>query len=312
VGPREPAVTFDVGTNTLIMLVASLRQDGSVEVLHDLARIVRLGEGVDATGKLSGDATRRTLAEMRNLVRLARKLKVPPERSAAVGTAALRDAIGADRFLKDAAGILGHPLEVIAGDEEARLTWLAVARGLAEEPGTGPGPRAVVDIGGGSTEVVLGRGDDILSRKSINIGSVRMTERHVTDDPPRHQVPALRAAIRAELAGAIPDIRPSELVGVAGTVTTLGAIAHAVDPYDPDRVHGIRLHRPDLETLLDDLSGMTLEDRRDLRGLEPKRADVIVAGAAILLELLNAFGAASVRVCDHGVRYGLWHDRFGG
>ena len=168
----------------------------------------------------------------------------------------------------------------------------------------------MIDIGGGSTEVVLGRGEAISDRRSVDVGSVRLTERHVRTDPQAPALPALRAAVRAALAP-FAGVRPEELVGVAGTVTTLAAVRDGVAPYDPARVQGLLLTRADVESSMERLAALPLAERARVPGLEPKRADVIVAGAAILLEAMDVLGVPAVRVCDHGVRWGLWHARFG-
>jgi exopolyphosphatase/guanosine-5'-triphosphate,3'-diphosphate pyrophosphatase len=243
---RAPAAALDLGTNTLLLLVAAPGDGPGAppRVLADECRIVRIGQGVDATRRLAPAAVARTLGALGGYAETLRRLGVPRARVAAVATSALRDVADAGEFLGEAAALLGAPFEIISGDEEARLTWLAVARAFPAPGGAAAegALRAVLDVGGGSTEVVLGCGARILERQSIDIGSVRLTERHVHEDPPAAAVPALRAAAREAFAP-FATARPAEVVGVAGTVTTLAAVRDAVTPYQPERVHGQRLSR---------------------------------------------------------------------
>jgi exopolyphosphatase/guanosine-5'-triphosphate,3'-diphosphate pyrophosphatase len=229
-----------------------------------------------------------------------------------VGTSAMRDAEGGEAFRERAGALLGVEPRVISGDEEARLTFEGALVGL---PAAGGGEMLVFDVGGGSTELVLGDRGGIRAAKSLDVGGVRLTERHLRSDPPTApQLDAVRADVRAALSGLTGDLaavsgslseRGADLVGVAGTVTSLAAIAAAVDPYDASRIHGARLLREELAELAVRLGSMTIEARRQVKGLSPKRADVIVAGAIVCDEVAAWSGATGVIASDRGVRWGL-------
>ncbi|MSP24990.1 MAG: Ppx/GppA family phosphatase [Myxococcales bacterium] len=294
--------TVDIGTNSVLLLIADVR-DGDLYAIVERATITRLGEGVDSTGSLSRGARERTLAciaDYANQITLHRADFI-----AAVGTSAMRDATGGDALSDEVEAILGARPEIVSGEREARLTFDGALIGL--EP---TGLLAVFDIGGGSTEIIVGarvgRGAGTLSRAvSLDIGSVRLTERHVRSDPPRAvELQAIRRDIRVALRAA-PKLDGRPLVGVAGTMTTLAAYCHGVVPYDPRRVHGAVLGREALSDAALALAAMPLADRRRAAGIEPQRADVIVAGALIADEICELAKAARVLVSDRGVRWGL-------
>jgi exopolyphosphatase/guanosine-5'-triphosphate,3'-diphosphate pyrophosphatase len=319
--------TIDIGTNTVLLLVARAAQAGGVEVLEERAEITRLGRGIGGDGKLGTIGIERTLAALREYAAAARRHGA---RIAAVGTEALRRAPNAADFLAPAAEILGTPIEVIDGAREAALTFRAVT---ATFPDARTGGMTVVDIGGGSTEIVIANGGQPSFRTSLPLGSVRLTERFIRHDPPeRDEIGATLTAIDAELAGVpFPGRNPetgseppattprlqtlagapaggAPLVGVAGTVTSLAAMALALESYDPARVHGFHLPLVDLDRQIDRLARATAPEREKMIGLDPRRADVILAGALILDRIARAAGASDVRVSDHGIRWGLLHE----
>jgi exopolyphosphatase/guanosine-5'-triphosphate,3'-diphosphate pyrophosphatase len=228
---------------------------------------------------------------------------------AAVGTEALRRAPNAAAFLEPAAEILGSPVEVIDGTREAALTFRAVAEAFPEVLA---GALVVVDIGGGSTEIVIAIRGTVKFNVSLPLGSVRLTESYIRHDPPRlDEIAALTAAIDAGLAGVpfpVPVSTPITLVGVAGTVTSLAAMAEALVSYDPARVHGYRLSQAALGEQVARLRVGTQAARERIVGLDPRRADVILAGALILQRISAAAAVAEVRVSDRGIRWGLMHE----
>jgi exopolyphosphatase/guanosine-5'-triphosphate,3'-diphosphate pyrophosphatase len=300
--------TVDLGTNTALLLVAELSH-GKLRSVFDRAEIVRLGRGVYQRGRLDPATAERVLALLAEFRDEAQRLGA--QGLAAVGTASLRDASDGDAFREKARQVLGAPLELISGDEEARLAALSVARAFPS-----PRPRVIFDIGGGSTELVLVEGDQILGRRSYPIGSVRFTEQFIKNDPPtQDELTALQSAADAcfvDLPFAAPVWSgPADLFGTAGTVTTLQAIADEVDPYDPPRIHGAVLSADSVASIVRRLSSLSLAARQQVRGLAPGRADVILAGATIFLAILRRLGAASATVSDHGLRHGLWWSRFG-
>jgi exopolyphosphatase/guanosine-5'-triphosphate,3'-diphosphate pyrophosphatase len=296
--------TIDVGTNTVLLLVAE-RREGALAPILERAEITRLGRGVDATGRLDAAAMAETVAVLASFALDARRLGA--EVVASVATSAARDAAnGADFFAaaREAAGLVP---EVIAGEEEARLVYASAWRDF------GPGSLAVLDVGGGSTEFTAGDGPEPRARTSLQVGAVRLTERHVRHDP---VLPAEVAAIRSAAAGALAplsrlaaEVRAARLVGVAGTVTTLEAVKQALPAYDAARVHGATLTLAETDALVERLASLTVAARAALPGMEPKRADVILAGAVVIAEALRATGFDRVVVSDRGVRWGLLHDR---
>lgn len=302
----KKVAAIDIGTNSVLLVIAAA-EPGGARPLLERATITRMGEGVDQTKSLAPAAVERNLACLRAYAEDLRAHGSPP--LDVVGTSALRDARGAEDFLDEAERILGVRPRVIAGDEEARLTFRGALSGLALS-----GKLLVFDIGGGSTELIVGEAGGSAppeSRVSLDIGSVRLFERYVRSDPPRaDDLSRVSAQIAEQLAGAAPLQRisqgePITLVGVAGTVTTLKAVELGLTPYDPARVHGAVLTLSSVEELCAKLASLPLSVRSQLPGLEPKRADVIVAGALIVRELLRRAGATETVVSDRGVRFGL-------
>ncbi|AUX21093.1 Ppx/GppA phosphatase family protein [Sorangium cellulosum] len=299
---------IDIGTNSVLLLIAE-RRGGDVVALAERATITRLGQGVDAARALAPEAVERTLA---CLARYGEELRaLGAQRVDAVGTSAMRDAAGGEAFIARARELIGAAPRVISGREEAELTFAGALTGL-EVPAQGP--RVVFDVGGGSTEIIVGGADGaVVQSASLDVGSVRLTERHIRSDPPAEaELDAVRADARAALA-TLPAERLAAaptLVGVAGTVTTLAAIVRDVVPYEGARVHGARISRAEIVALTSRLASMPLAARRQLRALDPARADVIVAGSVLIEEILawiSRISGSSVDLVasDRGVRWGL-------
>lgn len=294
--------SIDIGTNSALLLIADVRGASLTRVL-DRAVVTRLGAGVDASRALAPDAVARTLDVLREYALELRARGVTALR--AVATSAVRDTTNRDDFLGPARALLGVEVETLSGEEEARATFRGALLGLALEAGE---PVVTFDIGGGSTEVIIGRaGDrDPRSARSIDIGAVRLTERHLRADPPTaNELLALRVAADRALAALGASPMGHTLVGLAGTVTTLAAVHEAVVPYAHERIHGMRLARPVVDLVADRLTSLPLDLRRAVPGLDPRRADVIVAGVVIVQAVMDWAGAASFVVSDGGVRVGL-------
>jgi exopolyphosphatase/guanosine-5'-triphosphate,3'-diphosphate pyrophosphatase len=289
---------IDIGTNSVLLLVARRGPDGALEVARDQSTITRLGQGVASTGVLDTEAIARTLE---CLERYRHRAEALGATITAVTTEGVRIAKNPLAFLDPAEAVLGTPVRILSGAEEAELSYLSVAR---ETPGDGP--LRVLDIGGGSTELVVGDGRQIHAAVSLPIGSVRLTERHVTSDPPS---PAAIAAIREDALEALRARSPMsplpELHGLAGTVTTCAALLLDLPEYDRDRVDGSRFTPAQVAALRDALAAETLEERCRRPTLEHGRADVIVAGLTILLAALEHCGAETLVVRDRGLRYAL-------
>lgn len=301
--PRFAAI--DVGTNTVRLLVAEARAPGAYAVMHQAQAITRLGEGLEATGRLTAAAIERTVAALAEYAEAARRLGALAVR--AVATSAAREAANQEAFLT-AAATAGCAVEIVGPDEEARLTTLGALSLLPR-----PASRClVIDIGGGSTELTRAVGGLPRASVSLPLGVVKLTERFLPDDPPAAAaLAALRVHVREALAVGVSfrgDLGPAEAIGTAGTVTTLAALELGLDPYDPERVTGHRLTSGRVRELLARLAGMPLAERRRLPGLEPGRADVIVAGTCLLAETLAVLGFEALTVSDGGLREGVLLD----
>ncbi|MGI5167295.1 exopolyphosphatase [Spirillospora sp. CA-253888] len=299
---------IDCGTNSVRLLIADITGDGAGGTLTDVERrmeIVRLGQGVDRTGRLAPEALERTFAAMRGYAALiaehgAEKVRV-------VATSATRDAENRAEFVNGVVEIFGVVPEVITGDEEARLSFIGATRELAElRPAR---PYLVVDIGGGSTEFVLGSAE-VEAARSVNIGCVRMTERHLRDgDPPTpDQISGAAADIDAALAEVretVPVDEARTLVGLAGSVTTVAGIALGLAEYDPARIHQARITAAQVHEVTRDLLHATRAERAEIGVMHPGRVDVIGAGALILDRIMREYGFGAVVVSEHDILDGI-------
>jgi exopolyphosphatase/guanosine-5'-triphosphate,3'-diphosphate pyrophosphatase len=295
----------DIGTNSTRLLVADVSKDGQLTEVERHTEVTRLGEGVDSSGSLTPAAMERvyaTLARYRGIADAA-----GAERRIAVATSAVRESENGPELAEHVRERLGFDIRTIDGDEEARLTFLGATHRRApggSTPATATTPDAlVIDIGGGSTELVTGRpGHHPSFHVSTRLGSVRQTERHLADDPPQHsQLEALAAEARDILAAAAPErIRSGvgSAIAVAGTPTSLAAIDLELDPYDPDRVDRYRLTLAAAERILAMLALLSLDQRRNVKGLHPGRAPTIVAGTTILVAALRLFELEEVEVSE--------------
>jgi exopolyphosphatase/guanosine-5'-triphosphate,3'-diphosphate pyrophosphatase len=302
-GRGQRIAVVDLGTNTTRLLVCEVR-DGSLRELDRRTKITRLGEGLDESGRLTDAARERVsdaLAEYRAGID-----ELGATRAVAVATSAIREAENGPAFRDELTERFSLEIRTITGEEEARLTFHGATSGRRSET---RGEVLVFDIGGGSTEFMVGNpGADPGFVVSTGAGSVRQTERHLHDDPPGHeQVHALAEEIRTLLASGIPEeVREAvnDGIAVAGTATSLAAISQELDPYDPDRVHGYRLELGEGERILAMLAAMPLAERRDVAGLHPDRAPTIVAGALILVEATRAFGLDWVETSEADLLHG--------
>jgi exopolyphosphatase/guanosine-5'-triphosphate,3'-diphosphate pyrophosphatase len=298
----------DIGTNTILCLIAELKEDGSFLVLDDLAEIARLGAGVHQSGVIGSEAEDRSLQVLRRYVKRCQDLEV--EQIVAVGTSALREARNSAEVRARFKEELGVDVRVLSGDQEARYSFLAVQQGLPlNQRGL-----LVVDVGGGSTELIRGDEAGVSQAVSLNIGSVRLTEQFLHSDPVRREeYDKLMAAVETELATLphqwLRDNSRLTLVGIAGTFTTLAAIDKKLVRYSHGEVHGSRLTLNEVRRQVALFLGQTIAQRRRIPGLEPMRADVILAGACLIEKLMTLFCADEVIVSDQGVRYGLLYER---
>ena len=292
----------DIGTNSTRLLIADVR-DGRIAELRRRSEVTRLGEGVDASGRLGDEPRGRVFAVLDSYAEEIASEEC--EITTGVLTSAVRDAENGAEFKDEVRRRYGIDANVIDGDTEAQLTYLGATAERATADG---GPIVVIDIGGGSTEYVIGESARVTFHVSTQAGVVRQTERHLHDDPPTHeQLEALADEVRAIIADQVPaDLRQSvaRAVAVAGTATSCAAIDQELEPYDATRVHGYHLQDGGLELMLARLAEMDLEHRRRVAGLDPNRAPTIVAGVVILLEAVRAFGLREVEVSEHDILWG--------
>jgi exopolyphosphatase / guanosine-5'-triphosphate,3'-diphosphate pyrophosphatase len=284
----------DLGTNSTRLLVADVA-NGRVAEIARKTRVTRLGEGVDARRRLLPEP----IARVRNVLSdFRRELKAAgAERTLAVATSAVRDAENGEAFLGEVEWSYGFATRLLTGDEEAALTFRGVTTGGSLEPGT-----LILDLGGGSTELVLGGPDGVELHDSLNIGSVRLTERFLHRDPPSPaELEDCAEAVRSLLSegfSAETCALVHKAIGVAGTITTLAALDLGLPEYDAERVHGHRIDRAGVDRQLERLAGVPLSERRRIPSLDPDRAPVIVAGAVIVRELLDFFGLPDLEVSE--------------
>jgi exopolyphosphatase / guanosine-5'-triphosphate,3'-diphosphate pyrophosphatase len=306
---------IDCGTNSIRMLVADLteRENGTVWLrdVHREMRIVRLGQGVDATGRLAPEALARTRAALVDYAAVAARRGV--RRLRMVATSATRDAGNRDEFFAMTEEVLGVRAEVISGDEEATLSFTGAVGDL--DPADGP--FVVADVGGGSTELVFGAWDgvkaDVLAAKSVDIGCVRLTERCLHTDPPTAEEIAAGVALTTEVLGGafavVPVDQAHTFIGVAGTVTTLSAVSQGLTEYDAERTHLSRLGLDELRLTTERLLGLTHDQRAALGSIHPGRVDVIGGGAIVVRtlaeELARRAGISELVVSEHDILDGI-------
>jgi exopolyphosphatase / guanosine-5'-triphosphate,3'-diphosphate pyrophosphatase len=305
-GPRRYAV-IDVGTNSIKFHIAERDAAGSWHTIVDRAEMTRLGENLQDRGTISAEPLERTAAAIAGMVEEARRHGV--RATAAAGTAGLRMAQNRDDVVAVIQSRTGLTVEVIEGEEEGRLAYLAVRAEL----GVGEGSLAVFDTGGGSTQFTFGQGDHVDEHFSVNVGAVRYTERFGLAGAVTPEVlgDAL-AAISADLSRIDGRPPPDALVGMGGAVTNLTAVKLGLATYDPDAVQGAVLDRAEIDRQIEHYRSRDAEARRATVGLQPKRADVILAGACIVRTVMEKLGQQSLTVSDRGLRHGLLIDRFGG
>ncbi len=296
-GSKRVAV-IDVGTNSARLLVADVAERG-VRKVERRSTVTRLGRGVDLSGRLAVEAIEDACGAIGGYLETVRELEV--ETVDAIATSAVRDASNGGAFVAELRERFALTARVLDGEEEARLTYLGASS--EEEPRV---PTLVIDIGGGSTELIVGREKEISFHTSLQAGVVRHSERHIASDPPTAaELEALAADVRGLIEEAAAEATdPEEGIAVAGTPTSLAAIDLQLEPYDPDRVHGHELGLRAIQRMLSRLASVPLAERREIAGLHPDRAPTIVAGVVILVEAMRAFGLDRITVSEHDILYG--------
>lgn len=297
--------TIDIGTNSTLLLVAEVLPDKKVRVVEDKMTVTRLGAGLSRMGNISPDSKECTLNAISDYINICRSHGV--KKISIVGTAALRTAKNAGEFIFEAEKIANQHIEVLGGEREAELTYKAAVHDFGNDI-------IVIDIGGGSTEFIGTDKKKKLIMKSLNIGCVNLTEQFLISDPVGDiELSRFRSKVRFKLESNIDFAtfaRPNdrELVATSGTATSIASMVLKLSPYDANRVHGFKLKIDELRNIIDELKFKSLEERKKIRGLDPKRADVIAAGAGILHEAMSVLGFATVTVSDRGLKWGLLYE----
>jgi len=294
----------DIGTNSTRLLVSEVdTESGRVEDLHRESQVTRLGDGVDSGGRLCQEAMERVFSTLSGYRSTMDRLGC--EKNVAVLTSAVRDASNGEQFTEQVRSRFNLDARVLSGDEEAQLTFLGAMSGRDE---ASQEPTVVIDIGGGSTEFIVGSGHTTSFHVSVQAGVLRMSERHIHSDPPNpSELQALAADTRSLFMDGLPPEQRAGIelgIAVAGTATSAAAIDQELDPYDPERVHGYPLLLATVELLIARLADMTEAKRREVVGLHPDRAPTIVAGMILLEEAMKAFGLDRVEVSEHDILRG--------
>ena len=298
-----PVAALDCGTNTVKLLVGSFGADG-LDVAVRESRMVRLGQGVDRTGRLADEALARAFAAIDEYADVVHAHGVSPDRTRVCATSATRDAANGEVFTAGVRERLGVTPEVLSGDEEAALAYAGAMSGLVTAPDL---PVLVLDVGGGSTEVILGDRDGVRSARSMDVGSVRLHERHVRHDPPSD---AELAAIARDVDAAldecdVPLAEAASVVGIAGTCTTLGAAVLDLPAYLPEAIHGSVHDVADVRAAIERVVGLTVAERRALPWLHPGRADVIDAGFVVVRQVLARTPVRTLTVSESDILEGI-------
>ena len=298
---------IDVGTNSVKFVIGERLEDGEWRTVDDRAEVTRLGEGLDRSGELNEEPIRRTVEAIAAMAEEAARSEVVAV--TAVGTAGLRIARNSDAFVEAVRERTGIEVEIISGDEEARLAYVAVTAGMR----LGTGSLVLFDTGGGSSQFTFGQGEQVEERFSVDVGAVRFTERFgldgvVSEDTLREALGAIAADLDRLDGRETPDV----LVGIGGAVTNLAAVEHGLEHYDPNVVRGTVLDRAEVDRQIELYRTRTADERRAIAGLQPKRAEVILAGACVVRTVLEKLGRDSLTVSDRGLRHGLLESRAAG
>lgn len=295
---------LDIGTNSIKFFLFSV-EDGKATTIIDSNNISRLGEGLQKTGKISDEAMDRNIKVLGEFISEAKKQGA--DEITAVGTMCLRTATNSDIFVKRALDELNLKISVIPGEEEARLSYLAVLSTIGKTNKN----VVVFDTGGGSTEFIFGKGTALNDRISLNLGAVHPTEEFLTSDPVTDEEfnnmhTYMTNFFSKNLAGREADF----LVGIGGTVTSMGAVMHKMVKYDPTIIQGSKMTREEVDAQIKLYKSKTIEDRKAIPGLQPKRADVILAGSGIIKTIMKLFNVTSFTISDRGLRHGLMFDKY--
>jgi len=295
---------LDIGTNSIKFFIFSI-ENGKSKTIIDVNKISRLGEGLNKTGVLSDEAMNRNIEVLRSFLKSADEENV--KEITAVGTMCLRSAKNSNVFLQKAKKELGLTINVIPGEEEARLSYLAVLSTIGKT-----NKKVVVfDTGGGSTEFIFGKGIDLNDRISLNLGAVHPTEEFLNSNPvTSDELNTMQDYMFNFFNERITNKDANYLIGIGGTVTSMGAVMHKMVEYDPKIIQGSQMTLEEVENQIELYKNKTIEKRKEIPGLQPKRADVILAGAVIIKTIMKIFDIKSFTISDRGLRHGLMFDKY--
>ena len=295
---------LDIGTNSIKFFLFSI-ENGKLTTIIDTNNISRLGEGLLKTGIISDEAMDRNIEALRGFMKSAKEENV--KEITAVGTMCLRTANNSDVFLKKAKEELGLTIKVIPGEEEARLSYLAVLSTI----GNTDKNVVVFDTGGGSTEFIFGKGANLNNRFSLNLGAVHPTEEFLVSDPVTNdELKKMQDHMMDFFSEKITEKKADYLIGIGGTVTSMGAVMHKMVKYDPKIIQGSQMSLEEVKRQIELYQNKTIEERKQIPGLQPKRADVILAGAGIINAIMEIFEIDSFTISDRGLRHGLMFDKY--
>lgn len=293
---------IDIGTNSMRLLLASV-EAGKIISREKYINPTRIGSSVDKDKLISEEGMSRNIEALYDFTQKAKDYGA--EKILVIATSAVRDAANGKEFIQRAYEKTGVNIEIISGEEEAALGYRGVAMGLKSNTGK----QVVIDIGGGSTELILGEGTELQKTVSLNIGAVRMTERCITTDPiSKEQYKEMEETIYEIVKEAVEEIKkdsPNTIVGIGGTITTLAALHQKLDPYHMDKVHNYKLTLEDIRTLKEKLLNLKVEEIKQLKGIHPKRADIIVAGTTILNVIMDNLDIYEITVSEYDNLEGL-------
>lgn len=299
---------IDIGTNTVRLLIADVKDKYNFREIRSERRITRLGEGLIENGRLMPSAEERTIFVLKEFGEILKGY--PVEALTAVATSAVREAENGRKFVERIKVETDFDVEVISGDEEARRTFLGVVAGLNNKNGS----LLIMDIGGGSTEFILSKNAEVLSSISTGLGVVKLTEKFVKSEPlTDKELEGLKNAIEKEIKGlkdSLNSASESAFVGTAGTITTLAAIDQNLTLYNPLCINNYILKKKSVDRIFDNLKSMTIEERLNIPALEKGREDLIIAGTAIVQSVMEEFGFREMTVCDYGLREGIVIDLY--
>ena len=296
---------IDIGSNSIKFFVGEQGTDSTIQTIVDKNDIARLGEGLSETGRIRDEALERNAQSVAAFAAEAKELGA--DIIVCVGTMALRSAANSADFVVRVKGLCGIEVQIIPGEEEARLSYLAILSGMPVPDGD----LVIFDTGGGSTEFIFGHGTELVNRFSVNLGAIRITEKFFADDPVKPgSTEAAMQEIDREFAQAGVNGRPVKVVGMGGAVTSMGAVKHKMVKYDPDVMRGSALTKADIAEQIAAYREKTIAQRREMPGLQPKRADVILAGACILWDIVDRLGVDQLIISDRGLRHGLAFELF--